>query len=623
MRALDLVIVFGLPPLMLSVPVAQRGKVEVASREVISLKWVKEEIKGDGTRGPFVLLWNRLVPGSEGVYFLGRRFLPGHDYNIDYESGILIFAKPLPRGEKVEVYYAYKPGVSRKNQKKEPVKAASYAISPELRLGVSLLPGKGGGASGAALSLSAEMVVGRGSRATAVFALSPQAGPLGASSGRLPPEAYAIRSGWATQLGALRLRAEVERVGREFRGPGRWGVRPGGERAMVATELPFLRRGGARLILERVEQAGRERLRVGFKATAPLTNRLRATLTREALTLRGSSAKDERETQEVRLEQSLGRGTKAVLALKEERKGEIERKERRIEVSASPASEVALKGRLAHGREKGGPEREEKYLEARLGGSRATLRTAIKEVEVGRAKSSVHEVETKTRVGRGIEVALSLREREAPSGRTLRSRLASVALSPSPKLRIRGSVKEAPAVTEKAMRAELRPSPSLSLFAARILREQGEETREWGMTLSPLKSAKFEVRYSRLPVRKGKVLPEERYELGLSLPLGLGWRLKGGHLRKTELPTGAVERRTELSLLKPVGGARRLRLGLSLAERIAGAGEIRSYEFMLGYVHEFTSTFGLSLEGRMRREAFGGMLSEPYYQAEMKFRLLY
>jgi len=25
----------------------------------------------------------------------------------------------------------------------------------------------------------------------------------------------------------------------------------------------------------------------------------------------------------------------------------------------------------------------------------------------------------------------------------------------------------------------------------------------------------------------------------------------------------------------------------------------------------------------MRREAFGGMLSEPYYQAEMKFRLLY
>jgi len=119
------------------------------------------------------------------------------------------------------------------------------------------------------------------------------------------------------------------------------------------------------------------------------------------------------------------------------------------------------------------------------------------------------------------------------------------------------------------------------------------------------------------------IAAEERYELGLSLPLGLGWRLKGGHLRKTELPTGAVERRTELSLLKPVGGARRLRLGLSLAERFAGAGEIRSYEFMLGYVHEFTSTFGLSLEGRMRREAFGGMLSEPYYQAEMKFRLLY
>lgn len=598
-------------------------KSSIVSKEAVKLKWAKEEIAGGGTKGPFVLSWSEIVPRSDRVYLLGRKLFPGHDYFVDYKAGVIIFANPLPKGEKCEVYYAYQPGLSHKKSEKRPLEVASHFLSPGLRLGVTLVPEKGGGrASRAALSLASEMTVGRSGRAATLIAISPEFGPSGAS-GLVPSEAYAIRSGWGTSLSKLDLRAEVERVGRRFRGPGKWSVKPGGERFSLLTEVPLFSAGRARLSLERVEQDRLERKRVGFEAISPLGRGLKAAFRREAVEMRGSKPEAERVIQEVKVEQSLGETTRAVLTLREEQAGEVEQEEKRLEISAAPSKGLTLRGGLRVAELNSGPTQEEKHLGAKLSKDGLSLEAALKEVEAGKTTEEIREVRARAEVGKSIEAALSLKEHEAPTGGTKRVRAASVNLFPSPKLRLSGEMVEAPSKAERAFRAEVRPSPSISLFASRILREEGEGTEEIGLSLKPLGVAMVEAKYAHFPVGEGKVLPEERYECGLLLPVGLGWRLEGRFVRRAELPTGRTERRMEISLLRPLGGERRLRLGLSLAERLEGSREVRGYELGLGYLHDFTSTFGLSLEGKMRRESSGGMLSKPYYQAEAKFRLLY
>lgn len=66
-----------------------------------------EVIRGNGTRAGYVLGHGNVVSGSETVYVGVRRVKRQTDYTIDYSSGNLFFAEPVPVSESVRVDYSY------------------------------------------------------------------------------------------------------------------------------------------------------------------------------------------------------------------------------------------------------------------------------------------------------------------------------------------------------------------------------------------------------------------------------------------------------------------------------------------------------------------------------------
>lgn len=64
-------------------------------------------IPGNGTRAGYSLRYAPVLPDSETVYVDGRRLKRQRDYFLDYATGTLLFAEPVPRFATISVSYRY------------------------------------------------------------------------------------------------------------------------------------------------------------------------------------------------------------------------------------------------------------------------------------------------------------------------------------------------------------------------------------------------------------------------------------------------------------------------------------------------------------------------------------
>lgn len=106
----------------------------VPGNDAKQVQSASEVLRGNGTRAGYILAHGGLVPSSEWVYIGVKRGRRNEDYTIDYSSGNLFFAEPVPKSESVRVDYQYTETEGRRGTAGVPTLALSFGPNARTNL---------------------------------------------------------------------------------------------------------------------------------------------------------------------------------------------------------------------------------------------------------------------------------------------------------------------------------------------------------------------------------------------------------------------------------------------------------------------------------------------------------
>lgn len=184
---------------------------------------------GRGSRGPYIMSWRNIAPGSESIIVSGRRIAPGVDYSIDPVSGSIAFSEPLQQNTVASVSYNLIPGKSVSNQGGTVNLPLNMSLLDSDRGSLSIVgvyKGSTNGASNQGMSvfgLGGGMKLGGNTQLTSQYFVGQGDGVSKSSS----DDRSAMKFGTSTSIGAMQLNASYMRAGSQFAGSNEYGMQKG------------------------------------------------------------------------------------------------------------------------------------------------------------------------------------------------------------------------------------------------------------------------------------------------------------------------------------------------------------------------------------------------------------
>jgi hypothetical protein len=202
----------------LAVPAAAAEPAPVATQELLF---------GNGTAGPFPLMWTAVRFGSEQVTVNQTRLRLVLDYQIDYETGRIAFNQPLRRDQVAQVEYVYDSGRAKANHAPAQVPLALKvwdAGSGTLQMIGAVAPAAvtGSAPTASLLGFQGETALG-GGKLSSLFLMSPGAGEAKGSSW----QTAALRFGAARETGAFKFHGNLGQAGAGFVPAQQYGLQQG------------------------------------------------------------------------------------------------------------------------------------------------------------------------------------------------------------------------------------------------------------------------------------------------------------------------------------------------------------------------------------------------------------
>lgn len=575
---------------------------------------------GNGSKGPYSLSRQAVVPGSVTVRLNGNRELLPADYQLDHVAGKITFTQPLDAQSIARVDYAYDKTKSAVNV--IPLNAPlsldvaqmqmGGMMSSTLRLSSVWRPDAGGAAEMAAVGMGLDAKIGSRTQLGTILALSPNA----EGSGLNTLDAAALQLTGQTTLQRMQANVKYARTGAAFGAAQEYGLTSGIELLDLATTYTLSPSLSARSGLQRTEELStggawtRRTTQINHVLTANLSPASRLTLARntQQVEMPEGLARDA-VTDQIVLEQRLGKATTAWLR-REIAVVEADGSEQTTALTGLKLdTQLAANTRIVAERVEAQTEDLDPAVSTQVdlttGNNRMKLQGQFAQKEgPGLTPEEVHTARVEATPLGGLKIGGGVQQRFTGTNEQL-LKDALVELNPLAGFQIVGRLNEqadGSGLTVGLVRsvdARLRPFQALELSGTYKEREQGQQagplTRGLNVSLAPAKYFQLTGGLIENPEEEGLVRAEERRTLGLRSDIG-AFSLSGSYAQRLTTASLPLAEELQVGLAIRLSPHDRLFSSYKIASDL-GNTQLSTAHYGFGYNRSVGNTFGLSLEG--------------------------
>ncbi|HEX2999596.1 MAG TPA: hypothetical protein VHR86_05100 [Armatimonadota bacterium] len=599
----------------------------LASSTELQRDRASDMITGQNVKGPYTLTRRVILAGSETVYINGARAFRPADYQIDYTSGSVTFAYPLPSGQaaRVDYYFDRKRSTANLQALKTPL---SLNLA-DMQLGAmmhSTLKFNGvwtnttaGSPTLSALGMGLDTKLGSSTNVGTVLAITPHSARTEEAGNEL--DATLMRLTAQTNLKNLQARANFQRTGRAFAAAQQYNVNKGTQLLDLSTAYAFNKYLTASSSVQRTDlltadgSNGLTTTVVKHEVNAAMSPSARLTYAHTARSVEaGDTQQSNTVTDRVQVDQKLGQLATAQV------RHEITTSETGDQVQPVATTAVKVNANVPGGtlvtaeRVETRTKEQDPLVNTQVGLSTrgpAGLKLVgqySQRVGADTTPEELRSAQVEAAPVNGIKLSGGvLQQQTGTDAQTQKN--AAVEIKTYAGLQVVGRLNSqvdangtALGIT-RSVDARLKPCNALEIAGAYKEREQaavnGPFTRSLRVNLAPVKF--FQVNGSVIdnPEENGSVAQEQRRTLGLRSNIG-PLALSGNYAQRLSPATITLAQEMEVNLALQISKYDRLFSAYKLADETASTG-LTTQQYSFGYTRSLGDTFGLSLEGEYLR----------------------